>query len=182
MKLSPRSTTLGFLCAIAMMPLFSSTSSAQYPLSSGTYENSSKVLTMMVATTPEASRVHMASSGTISGGCSGQWVYTFDYSLPPSYKGQLIDYTNGTCNGTITCGENSIHCVGVGPAPSTFTQRDSDHIVVTSKFWEGGSVTLARANVAVSEKLSRVGLLRYRTVARMSDGNRIVIVLGLGRK
>jgi hypothetical protein len=132
-----------FLLALATVPsIFSSTHLlAQPTLKGGDY---------VLAGTPH--HLYVVDPGgtsirvyiTLRGGsqCTGELPNILQYQLPPNYKNTPINYSSGTCNGTIQCRGLTIRCVNpdptIAPNPASFSQPvGAKSVIMKSSFISG---------------------------------------------
>ena len=74
-------------------------------------------------------------------GCSGSFDIKLEYSLPPSYKGESINFANASCSGVQKCAGSETHCQGISHdrAAAVFAQPARTTVTINTGLWSGVS-------------------------------------------
>jgi hypothetical protein len=71
-------------------------------------------------------RLHAIQRGP--GQCVGDWDIVAFYTLPPGYKGEVLNFTSASCSGVWVCGAIELICSGVEASPWGFRQINKEQI------------------------------------------------------
>ena len=127
------------------------------------------------------SLVSMHNPAYTGPGCSGSWDIKLEYALPPSYKGESINYANASCSGVQKCGGVVTHCDGISHerAGAVFAQPDRTTVTINTGLWSG--VSTFRSSAPTPSQNSEVGPESYQPVPRyrviQSEGATQTVVL-----
>jgi hypothetical protein len=116
-------------------------------------------------------------------GCSGSWDIKLEYALPPSYKGESVNYANASCSGTQKCGGVVTRCDGISPkrAEAVFAQPDRTTVTANLRLWSAvstfSSSATAPSQVSEVRPEQHQSMPRYRVI-RSDGAERTVQLVG----